>query len=317
MKVLVTGGSGMLGRSIVSELENRRIEFTAPARSELDLFDGPAVKSYISGYEPTHIVHAAAMVGGIEANMKAPVEFLSQNLRTDLNLFEAALDIRIPNLLYMSSSCIYPVSSDNPKTEDMVLTGKPEITNIGYALSKIIGMQYLTSVAMSQSLAWRTLILSNMYGPGDHFNTTKSHLLASIISKVGDAIENGDNEIVMWGEGLARREFTFVEDVAKFIGSNLGNIVIFPQNMNLGYGEDYSVKEYYERVLNSFGVEMRVKPDLSKPVGIMQKLMDSSRAKDFGWSNLTGLEEGLKKTVDWYKSYLTNSSKDSRGAAND
>ena len=299
----------MLGRSLIKEFEELNIEFNAPTRRQLDLSDGPAVKAYVASCEPTHLVHAAAMVGGIAANIAAPVDFLARNLKTDLNLFEAALDFRVPNLLYMSSSCIYPVESDNPKTEDMVLAGKPEITNLGYALSKIIGMQFASSVATSQSLGWRSLILSNMYGPHDHFDTFKSHLLASIISKVANAIDTGASEIIMWGDGIARREFTYVEDVAKFIATNLENIASFPQNMNLGFGEDYSVKEYYERVIEAFGTQLKLKYDLSKPVGIMQKLMDSSGAKAFGWTELTSLDIGLRKTVDWYRSNLINASK--------
>jgi len=300
MRILLTGGSGMLGKSLIRNLINHDIAYNAPPRSELNLFDANSVLEYFKEYRPTHIIHAAALVGGISANIESPLEFMTSNLKLDMNVFEAASKISVPNLLYMSSSCIYPAGQDIPLKEEMVLRGKPEITNQGYALAKIIGMTQAEVIAQTKNLNWRSLILSNLYGPNDHFDPIRSHLLAAVILKIYSAISRGEEKVEMWGDGSARREFTFVDDVASFIVSNLSSIADFPQNMNLGIGIDYTVREIYEMAIKAFGKPLLIESNIEKPSGIARKLMDSSNSIQFGWEKPTTLDDGIKITIDWF-----------------
>ena len=306
MRVLLTGGTGMLGKALIRDMESAGVSYFAPTRRDLNLAEFKNTFEVIGDFQPSHIIHAAARVGGISENITKPLSFLTENLEIDLNILEASRQHAIHNLLYMSSSCIYPANAQGLLTEDLVLAGKPEETNLNYAIAKISGMQYVSTIANQTQRNWRSLILSNLYGPNDHFNSSKSHLLAAIISKVHLAIENGENEVEMWGAGTARREFTYVEDVSKFIISHLQNVGDFPYKMNLGVGIDYSVRDYYQFVIDTFGVPLKIVANLSKPTGIGQKLMSSNIAGQLGWGNLTDINDGLKKTITWYKTYSGN-----------
>jgi len=167
-------------------------------------------------------------------------------------------------------------------------------------LAKLVGTQTVKLIANTKKLNWKTLILSNMYGPGDHFELERSHLIAAIIQKVTFAKDSGLDEIQMWGDGTARREFTYVEDVAKFLMAEIGNLEKFPDVMNLGVGNDFMVSEYYDLVMKLSDYQGKLVPDLSKPVGMSRKLMDSSLANSLGWSSETSLEDGLRETLSWY-----------------
>jgi GDP-L-fucose synthase len=184
--------------------------------------------------------------------------------------------------------------------EDLIGTGPLEPTNEGYALAKLIGTKSVSITASELGLNWRTLVLSNLYGPGDHFGADRSHLVAAIINKVAEAKKSNLKFINMWGDGSARREFTYVDDVAAFIVANLEKLEIMPQVLNLGSGFDYSVKEYYESVLKCFDLIVEIKPDVSKPSGMQRKLLNSESAKSLGWNPKTSLEDGLGLTIEWY-----------------
>jgi GDP-L-fucose synthase len=175
-----------------------------------------------------------------------------------------------------------------------------EDTNKSYALAKLSGAQLVENVAKSEDLAWRTLILSNLYGPRDHFESDRSHLIAAVINKVSQAKSKGQPSIDMWGTGNARREFTFADDVANFIVSNIEEIARFPIYLNLGSGIDYSVQEYYSLILSAFEYECRVIPKVEMPSGMMRKLMNVKRAEAFGWKPATNIQVGLKETVQYY-----------------
>ena len=298
MRVLVTGGSGMLGRAVTSSLNVANFEVLNPNRSELDLEDRLKTKSYLKTHKPEVIVHCAAFVGGISANISNPLDFLQKNLNIDQNIFIAATEVKVDKFLYMGSSCMYPKDRDTLMTESDILSGNLEPTNEGYALAKIVGWKNIQLI--SESLTWRTFILSNLYGPHDHFESSRSHLLAAVIDKVHKGMQENSLELEMWGSGDARREFTFVSDVADYIVEVIPNLEKIPVTLNVGAGIDYSVKEYYQMVCDAFNFQAKVIPNLRKPEGMKRKLMDVSKAREHGWVPKTEIKNGIKTTVEWY-----------------
>jgi GDP-L-fucose synthase len=307
MKVLVTGGSGMLGRAVsyAAKIADHRV--LTPSHRELDLEDEAATLKYLEENNPEAILHCAAKVGGISANIANPSDFLSRNIKIDSALLGAAKNLNTPNLIYMGSSCMYPRNFSHPMKESEILSGQLEPTNESYALAKLVGWK--TVQINSSSLNWRTFVLSNLYGPNDHFEPERSHLLAAIIAKIHLALRNNDEKIVMWGDGSARRQFTFVDDVADFIVKSLGNLVNFPATLNLGAEGDYSISDFYQIASKVMGYEGQIVADLTKPTGMARKLMDVRTASSFGWVANTTIEAGIKKTADWYQAQSKGESK--------
>ena len=298
MRVLVTGGNGMLGRAVTKALILANYEVLNPTRLELNLEDRASTSKYFMSHQFEAIIHCAAQVGGISANIDNPVDFLQKNLIIDQNIFLAAIDFKVTNLLYIGSSCMYPKDRDTPMNEGEILTGPLEPTNESYALAKIVGWKNVQ--LMSTTFRWRTLVLSNLYGPNDHFEPTRSHLLAAIIHKVHKAKIENYSELEMWGSGAARREFTYVTDVADFITVIIPQLEGTPNTLNVGTGVDYSVREYYEMVCEELDYKGRIVSNFEKPEGMKRKLMDVSKAKEFGWAPKTNIKDGIKKTVEWY-----------------
>jgi nucleoside-diphosphate-sugar epimerase len=298
MRILITGGSGMLGRAILSAFKESTGDhfIYSPPRSDLDLLDLKSVSHYLAKNQIDSIIHCAALVGGIQANIANPFEYLNTNIRLDSNLMSAAQEERVTNFLYVASSCMYPANTTQPMKESQILTGEPEKTNEGYALAKIVGTK--TVEIVGEELNWRTLILSNMYGPGDKYNYAESHLIAAIIKKVTEAKSNNSSYIQMWGTGAVRREFTYVDDIADYISKLIFNLDKIPQIMNVGIGVDYSVREYYELVSKALSYEGEIRCDSSKPEGMFSKLMDSSIAVQNGWIPTTDIRSGLQTTIE-------------------
>lgn len=299
MRLLLTGSSGMLGSSML-DLIGDKYEVLSPSRNELDLLNSEDVLNYFVEHKPNLIIHAAARVGGIQANIENGFDFLTENLKIDSNIFNAARLLRIANLIYMGSTCMYPKDRDFALRESDLLTGSLEPTNEGYALAKIIGTKTVELAAQMENLTWRTLILSNLYGPKDHFEPERSHLIAAVIRKVDLALESGSPSISMWGDGTSRREFTFVTDVAEFIAHNLENLKTLPITMNLGAGIDYSILEFYEMISELMGYKGKIISDPSKPNGMKRKLSDSGLATRNGWCAKTKISDGLAETIAWY-----------------
>ena len=299
MRILLTGSRGMLGTSILEQI-GERFQVLTPGRDELDLLDSEAVLSYMSTHKPNLIIHAAARVGGIQANIENGFDFLTENLKMDSNVFSAARALGITNLIYIGSTCMYPKDRDVPLSESDLLSGRLEPTNEGYAIAKIVGTKTVELASQTENLTWRTLILSNLYGPRDHFEPERSHLIAAVIRKVDLALHSGSPSISMWGDGSSRREFTFVKDVAEFIVRNLENLSELPITMNLGVGVDYSILEFYEMISELMGYKGTIIADLSKPNGMKRKLSDSSLAANHGWLAKTEINEGLTATIAWY-----------------
>lgn len=308
MKTLITGGTGMLGSSLKKFANEQGREVLTPNRNELDLRSESSTRLYLARFKPKIIIHTAARVGGISANIAHPFDFLIDNIRIDSNLLAAASVLEIPNLVYIGSSCMYPKNLSHAMREEEILTGPLEPTNEGYALAKLVGWKIVKIIANSSSMAWRTVVLSNLYGPNDHFNPARSHLLAAIIEKVSAAKRDGSSIIEMWGDGSSRREFTYVDDISQFIIQSLSRLAEFPDTMNLGAGIDYSVREYYDIVFNALDYTGEIREDLTRPTGMKRKLLDTSLAREYGWNPETSIGSGIQQTVAWYKQHGTESS---------
>jgi len=296
----------MLGRSILAQAKRFGIDVLHPLKAELDLRYETQIEEYFKTHEIHSIIHCAAKVGGISANIEKPADFILENLVIDSNLLSVARKWQIKNLVYFGSSCMYPRDFRQPLVESDILGGPLEPTNESYALAKISAARAVTTTALQDGLTWRVLIPSNLYGPGDNFDPASSHLVASIIHKVLEAKENGLTNLEIWGDGTARREFTFVEDIAEFVVANLHRISDWEMVMNIGAGVDYSVREYYEMVCKVLNFELNFNYDLTKPAGMKQKLMSSSIARKNGWDPSTNLLDGLLKTINWKDSVAHN-----------
>jgi len=296
----------MLGSSILTRAKRFGLDVLYPLRAELDLRNESQIEEYFISHKIDVIIHCAARVGGISANIENPADFILENLVIDSNLLSIARNRKINKLIYFGSSCMYPRDFRQPLVEDDILAGPLEPTNESYAIAKIAAARVVTTTALQDELAWRVLIPSNLYGPGDNFDPSSSHIVASIITKVLEAKEKGLKEIEIWGDGGARREFTYVDDIAEFVITNLSRISDWDLTMNIGIGVDHSVREYYEKVCKVLGYEGKFTYDVSKPAGMRQKLMSSETARLHGWNPSTNLDEGLSNTITWKNSVNSN-----------
>jgi len=299
-RVLVTGSAGMLGKAVCKSLESPDIEIIKLTREKVDLRNSEDTFRFFSRHKPDLVVHCAALIGGISANVDGGSKYFLENIELDRSVLYSSRELKINDLIYVGSSCMYPANIDHPLKESEILTGALEPTNVNYALAKIVGLNITRSIATEDGLNWRVFVASNLYGPHDHFNPNRSHLLAAIIQKAIEAKENNSKTIEMWGNGEPRREFTYVDDFANWIALSSKLLNQLPIVLNTGIGIDYSVKEYYEKVLVALGLDVEITANPNKPSGNMRKLMDSSLAKEYGWLAPTDIDTGIAKTIDWY-----------------
>lgn len=295
MRVAVSGARGMLGSALVHAWRrvNPGDDVFPVTRAEADLRDRPATQDALSSIAPDLILHAAARVGGISANIAAPTEFLVDNLAIDANVIESARELGVRNLVYFGSSCMYPKDYRQPLVESDILQAPLEPTNEGYALAKIAGAKLCEYASRQYGVNYRVVIPSNLYGPNDHYGSAASHLVAAAIYKAHIAKQTGADHVDVWGDGTARREFTYVEDVAEWVASSTDRLAEWPPLLNVGLGKDYSISEFYEFALAAVGYDCELRLDPSKPAGMQQKLMDSSRAAGFGWAPPTDVPGGM------------------------
>ena len=303
MKILITGGSGMVGRNLLEKSREFSYEILAPTHLELDLLNKKNIKEYLEAHKPDFIVHCAGLVGGIAANVAKPLEFLIQNSYMGLNLIAAALECGILRFLNLASSCMYPRNAPNPLKEEMILQGELEPTNEGYALAKILAARMCEYITRTQNdYLYKTAIPCNLYGKYDKFEPTRAHLIPAVIAKIHKAKEQNLPQVEIWGDGSARREFMYAEDLADFVFYALENFETMPQNLNVGLGYDYTIDEYYQTIAKIIGYEGRFYHDTQKPSGMQQKLIDNTHLKAFGWNPKISQEFGIQET---YKYFLT------------
>jgi len=308
MKVFLSGGSGMLGSAILRL--NSDFDITAPSREKLDLKDQKAVQSYFEVHDFDAILHCAAKVGGIKANIADQTSFFANNVLMNTNLIEAARQNGIQKFINIGSSCMYPKDIDRPISEEDLLRAPLEPTNEGYALAKIGAARLCQYISEQYGYHYKTLIPCNLYGPGDHYDLELSHMLAAAILKLHQAKENNADHVTIWGDGLARREFIYVDDLAHFILRSVSTIENLPSLLNLGLGRDFTVNEYYEFVREALGFEGGLRHDLTQPIGMRQKLMNSSKAHHLGWTPKTSILDGIRMSyINFLKGFDDHSAK--------
>ena len=313
--VFVAGHRGMAGSAIVRRLQAlgyRRI-LTAP-RSELDLADQAAVRAYLLRERPAAVVLAAARVGGIHANNTLPADFITENLQIQLNVIDGAHRAGVQRLLFLGSSCIYPRLAPQPMREDALLTGPLEPTNEPYAVAKIAGIKLCESYNRQHGRDYRSVMPTNLYGPGDNFHPEHSHVIPALMRRFHEAAQRGDAEVVVWGSGRPLREFLHVDDMA----AASVHVLNLPRDtwqahtqpmlshLNVGTGVDCSIRELAETVARVTGFGGRLVWDASKPDGAPRKLMDVSRLAALGWRATISLEEGLRDTYAWFREHAAH-----------
>ena len=319
-KILVAGGSGMVGRAVCRKLmqagygdRSKGGDIFSPSRKILNLIDQKEVEDWFSKHKPTVVIIAAAKVGGILANSNYPVDFLLDNLRIQNNLIETSWKNNVKRLIFLGSSCIYPKFAKQPIREEYLLSNSLEPTNQWYAIAKITGIKLCEALRLQYGFDALSLMPTNLYGPGDNYHRINSHVLPALIRKFVEAVENSSQEVICWGTGSALREFMYVEDLAEAIIFSLenwdpdsdnapkdenGNPLFF---LNVGTGEDISVKKLVNKIANATGFKGEIIWDKSKPDGTPKKQLDTSKLRELGWVSKIKLDEGIKLTIQNFK----------------
>lgn len=308
MRIYVAGHRGMVGSAISRKLTERGFEVLTRSHSELDLTDQEAVRQFFSEQKPDGVVLAAAKVGGIYANNTYPAEFIYENLMIQANVIHQAYNAGVRKLLFLGSSCIYPKAAAQPICEGALLTGVLEATNEPYAIAKIAGIKLCESYNRQYGTDYRSVMPTNLYGPGDNFHLENSHVMPALIRRFHEATQNGSDEVAIWGTGSPRREFLHVDDMAEasLFVFNLDSDVYVANtdpmlsHINVGCGDDVTIAELAQMIANITGFRGRITFDASKPDGTMKKLMSSARLNTMGWSPKVGLMEGVATTYDWF-----------------
>jgi len=299
-KIYIAGHTGMVGSTLLKELSKREYgNIIYNQFSNLDLRNQKSVNDYFEENEPEYVFLIAGKVGGIQANIKFPGTFLYDNLMISANVINAAKNFGVKKLLVLGSSCIYPRLSEQPMKEEFLLTGKLEPTNEGYAIGKIAGIKLCEYYNKEYNTNFISAIPPNLYGPGDNFSNEHSHVISALIKKFHRAKIQEEKSVQMWGTGSARREFLFVEDLVDGIIFLMNH---YDENapINIGSGYDVSIFELANIVKEVIGFNGSFDWDTTKPDGMPQKLMDSTRINNYGWNPKTNLQDGLQKTYKWY-----------------
>ena len=313
MKVYVAGHRGMVGGAILRQLQARKdagadLELITRTSGELDLTNQAAVQDFMAAERPDQVILAAAKVGGIVANNSYPAQFIYENLMIECNVIHAAHQAGVQHLLQLGSSCIYPKMAEQPMSEDALLTGTLEPTNEPYAIAKIAGIKLCESYNRQYGRDYRSVMPTNLYGPGDNFHPENSHVLPALMRRFHEAARDGLDEVVIWGSGKPMREFLHVDDMAAaslFVAdldaeTYAANTQPMLSHINVGSGTDVTIRELAETVARVTGFAGRLAFDTSKPDGTPRKLMDVSRLAQMGWSATIPLEEGIRQTYQWF-----------------
>lgn len=308
MRIFVAGHRGMVGGAIARKLTKRGAEVVTRTRSELNLTDQQAVQAFFAEAQVDGVVLAAAKVGGIHANNTYPADFIYENLMIECNVIHQAFASGVRRLLFLGSSCIYPRAVAQPMREDALLTGVLEPTNEPYAIAKIAGIKLCESYNRQHGTDYRSVMPTNLYGPGDNFHPENSHVMPALIRRFHEAVQSGVDKVVIWGTGTPRREFLHVDDMAE------ASLFVFDlpaeryhantepmlSHINVGYGEDVTIGDLAHLIAKVTGFEGKIVFDTSKPDGTIRKLMSSSRLEAMGWKPSVALADGVRDTYRWF-----------------
>lgn len=313
MKIYIAGHRGMVGAAILRCLRARKdagenLTLITRTHAELDLTDQAAVRDFMQSERPDVVILAAAKVGGIHANNTYPADFIYENLMIECNVIHQAFAAGVRRLLQLGSSCIYPKAAPQPMREDALLTGVLEPTNEPYAVAKIAGIKLCESYNRQHGVDYRSVMPTNLYGPGDNFHPENSHVLPALIRRFYEAAQAGTDVVTIWGSGMPKREFLHVDDMAEaslFVlnlpkDSYAANTQPMLSHINVGSGVDVSILDLAQMVAQITGFQGKIATDPTKPDGTMRKLMDVSRLESMGWKARITLEDGLKETFEWF-----------------
>ncbi len=314
-KVYVAGHRGMVGGAILRKLQAREnAQIITRTHAELDLTDQSAVRDFMQAEKPDVVILAAAKVGGIHANNTYPADFIYDNLMIASNVIHQAYAAGVTRLLQLGSSCIYPRDAAQPMREDALLTGTLEPTNEPYAVAKIAGIKLCESYNRQHGVDYRSVMPTNLYGPGDNFHPENSHVLPALMRRFHEAAQQNRDEVVIWGSGTPRREFLHVDDMATaslFVldlpkADYDANTDPMLSHINVGTGTDISILDLAQAVAKVTGFQGRITTDPSKPDGTLRKLMDVGRLAKMGWRAQISLEDGIAETYQWYLANIEN-----------
>lgn len=308
MKIYIAGHRGMVGGAILRRLQARGDQAITRTHAELDLTDQAAVRGFMRAERPDVVILAAAKVGGIMANNTYPAQFIYENLMIEANVIHQAYTAGVQRLLFLGSSCIYPRAVAQPMREDALLTGVLEQTNEPYAIAKIAGIKLCESYNRQYGTDYRSVMPTNLYGPGDNFHPQNSHVLPALIRRFHEAARSGAAEVVIWGSGTPMREFLHVDDMAEaslFVldldaATYAANTQPMLSHINVGTGRDVTIAALARIIADVTGFQGRVSFDTSKPDGTMRKLMDVSRLAAMGWTAGVDLPTGIEETYLWF-----------------
>jgi nucleoside-diphosphate-sugar epimerase len=308
MKIYVAGHRGMVGGAILRKLEARGVETITRSHAELDLTDQAAVREFMTSEKPDAVILAAAKVGGIHANNTYPAQFIYENLIMEANVVHQAFAAGVLRLMFLGSSCIYPRNAAQPMCEDELLSGALEPTNEPYAIAKIAGIKLCESYNRQYGTDYRSVMPTNLYGPGDNFHPENSHVLPALIRRFHEAARSDVEEVFVWGTGAPMREFMHVDDMAEasLFLMDLEKVKYEREtqptlsHINVGTGTDVTIRELAEIVARVTGFKGRITFDVSKPDGPPRKLLDVSRLARMGWHAQIGLEQGIAETYRWF-----------------
>lgn len=314
MKYYLAGHRGMVGGAILRQLAARDVDVITRTHDQLDLTDQAAVRRFMQTERPDCVILAAAKVGGIHANNTYPADFIYENLMIEANVIHQAFDAGVTRLLQLGSSCIYPRNVAQPMAEDALLTGILEPTNEPYAVAKIAGIKLCESYNRQHGTDYRSVMPTNLYGPGDNFHPENSHVLPALMRRFHDAVRQGHDEVTIWGTGTPKREFLHVDDMAQAslfvmdLSSGTYNAHTHPMqsHINVGTGTDISIAELAGLLAEITGFKGHINFDTSKPDGTPRKLMDVSRLTAMGWTTQIALRDGISETYEWFKALNQN-----------
>jgi GDP-L-fucose synthase len=297
--IVVAGSTGLVGSALLLHFEKIGLKTVGISRADVDLFDKVSTVEFMSSLKPTAVIDAAGKVGGIAANDKEPVAFLTENLLIQGNLMEAAHRAKVPRFVFLGSSCVYPRDAKQPIKEEYLNTGPLEKTNSAYAIAKIAGIELVNSYRKEFGHKWISLMPTNLYGPRDNFELESSHVLPALIRKFVDAKFNRSSSVTLWGTGNPRREFLHVDDLATAVEISLKSYDS-EMHLNIGTGEDMTIKELALLISELTGFQGEILWDSRKADGTPQKLLDIQRVQKLGWRPQISLRDGIQSTIDWY-----------------